>query len=152
MPLYPSGVRFVDSFGRPVEPIRVERMSEQDHKAVEEMRQRRASKAYKEAHDKIWDHRVKFRDFDASDHFGEPETMATYLTEALDAGDLESITSRLVDMARAAGMKQLAADIKGHGDNPLSFINHQFTPGLDKTQLILGAFGLRLTIQPVRRS
>lgn len=53
---------------------------------------------------------AKFRPFDAADYLDDEETIAEYITAALDDPNPDVLLAAVRDVARVRGMAQLAKD------------------------------------------
>ena len=92
---------------------------------------------------------VKTATFDAADYLHDEETIAEYLTAALEDPIPDVFLTAIRDVARARGMAQLAKDA-GLGRESLY---KAFTPGAkpryDNVLKLLHALGVRISATPV---
>jgi len=91
---------------------------------------------------------TKYAHFDAADYLDDEETIAEYLTAALEDPDPDVFLTAVRDVARAKGMTQLAKDA-GLGRESL-YKAH--TPGAkpryDTVLKLLHALGVKLSASP----
>ncbi|MEE7547345.1 putative addiction module antidote protein [Xanthomonas sp. Kuri4-1] len=86
--------------------------------------------------------------FDPAEFLEDDEALATYLTEALASGDAEHFQDALQVVARARGMSQIA-EASGLGRESLyKALKPGAHPRFDTVQRVLGALGVRLSIEP----
>lgn len=94
-------------------------------------------------------HVDKFASFDAVDYLDDEETIAQYITAALEDSNPDEFLAAVRDVARARGMAQLARDT-GLGRQSLY---KALTPGAkprhDTMLKLLHALGVRLSASPV---
>lgn len=154
MPRYPAGVRFVDSFGRPAKPIRLEKFTEEDRRALlEQMRQldaQRRTESCQRAEQRFWDHQAKFQEYEVAEHLDDPEQISAYFTEAFAVNDYQGIAFALAHIARAKGMSDIAdkiwADLNG-----LSYFAH-VDPPVSRAGQVLESIGLKFAVVPAEPS
>lgn len=93
---------------------------------------------------------VKFAPFDAADYLDTEETIAEYLTAALEDPNPDVFLAAVRDVARARGMAQLARDA-GLGRESLY---KALTPGAKPRQAtvlkLLHALGVNLSARPAQ--
>jgi probable addiction module antidote protein len=80
--------------------------------------------------------------FDAADYLDDEETIAAYLSEALETGDSDYISHALNTVARAKGMTDVAKE--AHNGNA--------KPKFDTIRKLIESFGLRLVAKPMEES
>ena len=85
---------------------------------------------------------VKISKFDAADHLDHQETIAVYLSEALQTGDSEYICHTLNTIARAKGMNDVAKE--AFSGNP--------KPKFDTVRKAIESLGLKLIVEPVEEN
>ncbi len=89
-----------------------------------------------------------WKTFDPADYLDDEATIAAYLSACLEEDDGALFMSALGDVARARGMTKLAADA-GLGRESLY---KAFSPGAhprhETIRRVIGALGLRLTVEP----
>ncbi|WP_256777266.1 MULTISPECIES: addiction module antidote protein [unclassified Stenotrophomonas] len=87
--------------------------------------------------------------FDPADHLVDDAAIAVYLTEALAADDAVHFQDALQAVTRARGMSQVA-EAAGLGRESLyKALKPGAHPRFDTVQRVLGALGVRLTIEPL---
>jgi probable addiction module antidote protein len=84
---------------------------------------------------------VKVSKFDAADYLDNQETIAAYLSEALEPGDSEFLYEALATVARAKGMTNVLKE-NGLGRESLS------KPEFDTVLKVIESFGLKLVAKP----
>lgn len=137
MPSYPAGVRFVDQFGRPTRPLLLEKVTEEEWRALgEQTRQLEAD----------WDHRAKFEEYEVAEHLDDVERVAAYFTEAFAVGDYHGIAVALVHIARARGRPDLAEKI--WADLTERYYVGFFDPSISAAGKVLDSIGLKLAVVP----
>lgn len=85
--------------------------------------------------------------FDPAEYVGADDAVATYLTEALAAGDAGHFQDALGTIARARGMAGIA-ETSGLGRESLyKALRPDAHPRFDTVQRVLLAMGVHLTVQ-----
>ncbi|WP_313141847.1 addiction module antidote protein [Stenotrophomonas sp.] len=91
--------------------------------------------------------RLKTAPFDPADYLLDDEAIATYLSEALAAGDAGHFQEALGTVARSRGMRGVA-EISGLGRESLyKALRPDAHPRFDTVQRVLSALGVHLTVQ-----
>ena len=85
---------------------------------------------------------VKVSKFDAAGYLDNPETIAAYLSEALETGDSEYIYHALNTIARAKGMTDLAKEQLGGNSKPK----------FENVRKMVESFGLKLVAKPIEET
>ena len=85
---------------------------------------------------------IKVSKFDAADYLDNQETIAAYLSEALETGDSDYICGALNTVARAKGMIDLAKEALSENSR-LEF---------DAARKVIESFGLRLVAKPIEEN
>ena len=85
---------------------------------------------------------IKVSKFDAADYLDNQETIAVYLSEALEPGDTEYIYDALHTIARAKGM----IDVTGEA------LSGNSKPEFDTVRKVIESFGLRLVAEPIEEN
>jgi probable addiction module antidote protein len=88
---------------------------------------------------------VKVSKFDAADYLDSQETIAAYLSEALEPGDSEFFYEALNAVARAKGMTNVLKEIGLEGE---SFSKPEFETVLK----VVESFGLKLVAEPIKEN
>jgi probable addiction module antidote protein len=85
---------------------------------------------------------IKVSKFDAADYLENQETIAAYLSEALELGDSEFIYATLHTIARAKGMTDVAKEA----------LNGNPKPKFDTVRQLIASFGLKLAAAPIEEN
>ncbi len=87
--------------------------------------------------------------FDAADYLDDEETIAEYLTAALEDADPDVFLAAVRDVAHARGMAQLAKDAELGGES----LHRLLAPGVklhyDTMLKLLHALGIKLSARPL---
>ena len=90
--------------------------------------------------------RTTTRPWDPADHLTSTEDAVAYLDAALEAGEPQLVAAVLGDIARAAGMTEIAA-ASGLGRESLyKSLSINGNPGLTTVLKVIEALGLRLRV------
>jgi probable addiction module antidote protein len=92
--------------------------------------------------------KTKTRPYDSARYLDTPETIAAYLTEALETEDASFIASALGTVARAKGMSEVARKAGLSRENLYRSLGGQAKPELDTVIRVFGAVGLTLSASP----
>jgi len=92
--------------------------------------------------------KTKTRPYDSARYLDTPETIAAYLTEALETEDASFIAFALGTVARAKGMSDVARKAGLSRENLYRSLGGQTKPELDTIIRVLGAVGLTLSANP----
>lgn len=92
---------------------------------------------------------TKFAPFDAADYLTDEETIAEYLTAALDDPNPDLFLAAVRDVARARGMTQLAKDTGLGRESLYKALTPGAKPRYDTVLKIMHALGVKLTAAPV---
>jgi probable addiction module antidote protein len=90
---------------------------------------------------------TQFAPFDAADYLDDEETIAAYVSAALEDPNPEVLLSAVRDVARARGMTQLAKDAGLGRESLYKTLSPGAKPRYDTVLKLLGALGVRLTAQ-----
>jgi probable addiction module antidote protein len=82
---------------------------------------------------------IKVSKFDAADYLDNEETIAAYLSEALETGDIEFVYDALHTIARAKGMTDVAKEA----------LSGNSKPKFDTVRKLMESFGLKLRAEPI---
>jgi probable addiction module antidote protein len=89
---------------------------------------------------------IKTKPYDAAEFLTDPETIAAYLTEALESDDPRYIAKALGAVARArGGMAQLARETGITRESLYRALSENGNPELGTTLKVMRALGVRLT-------
>jgi probable addiction module antidote protein len=91
---------------------------------------------------------MKSQPFDPADLLDDEESMAAYLSEALDTGDPAFIADALGVVARARGMSRIARDSGLSRESLYRALSPTGNPELATLLRVVGALGLRLSVTP----
>ena len=91
--------------------------------------------------------------YDVAEHLRTPEEMAAYLEACIEEadGDATFIAKALGDIARAQGMTQVARDAGLSRESLYKALSGDRAPGFDTILKVMGALGIKLHAQAVRR-
>jgi len=87
----------------------------------------------------------KLKVFDAADYLEDEETMAAYLSAALEDPNPDVFLAAVRDVARARGMAQLAQDAGLGRESLYKALSPGAKPRYDTVLKLLGALGVKLT-------
>lgn len=91
---------------------------------------------------------VKLAAFDAADYLDDEETIAEYLTAALEDPDPDVFLAAVRDVARARGMTQLAKDAGLGRESLYKALTPGAKPRYDTVLKLLHALGVKLSATP----
>lgn len=86
--------------------------------------------------------------FDASDYLDSEETIAEYLTAALENPDPDAFLVAVRDVAKARGIAKVAADAGLGRESLYKALKPGAQPRFDTVRRLLGALGVRLDVTP----
>ncbi|AGX88030.1 addiction module antidote protein [Candidatus Symbiobacter mobilis] len=92
---------------------------------------------------------VKFSPFDAADYLDDEETIAEYITAALEDSNPDVFLTAVRDVARARGMSQLAKDAGLGRESLYKALMPGAKPRYDTMLKLLHALGVKLSASPV---
>ncbi len=92
---------------------------------------------------------AKFAPFDAADYLDDEETIAEYITAALEDPNPDVFLTAVRDVARARGMAQLAKDAGLGRDSLYKALTPGAKPRYDTMLKLLHALGVKLSASPV---
>jgi len=90
-----------------------------------------------------------FAPFDAADYLDDEETIAEYLTAALENPNPDVFLVAVRDVARARGMTQLARDAGLGRESLYKALTPGAKPRYDTILALLQALGIKLTASPI---
>ena len=93
---------------------------------------------------------AKFAPFDAADYLEDEETIAEYITAALEDSNPDVFLTAVRDVARARGMAQLARDAGLGRESLYKALAPGAKPRCETVQKLLHALGVKLTATPAR--
>lgn len=94
---------------------------------------------------------VKFAAFDAADYLTDDETIAEYITAALEDPNPDVFLTAVRDVARARGMAQLAKDAGLGRESLYKALTSGAKPRYDTMLKLLHALGVKLSASPCSR-
>ncbi|WP_313950458.1 addiction module antidote protein [Accumulibacter sp.] len=92
---------------------------------------------------------AKYAHFDAADYLDDEETIAEYLTTALEDPNPDVFLTAVRDVARAKGMTQLAKDAGLGRESLYKALTPGAKPRYDTMLKLLHALGVKLSASPV---
>ena len=92
---------------------------------------------------------AKFSRFDAADYLDDEETIAEYITAALEDSNPDVFLAAVRDVARARGMAQLALDTGLGRESLYKALTPGAKPRYDTILKLLHALGVKLSASPV---
>ena len=92
---------------------------------------------------------VKIATFDAADYLNDEETIAEYLTAALEDPNPDVFLAAIRDVARARGMAQLAKDTGLGRESLYKALAPGAKPRYDTVLKLLHALGVKISATPV---
>lgn len=87
--------------------------------------------------------------FDAADYLDDEETIAEYLSAALEDSNPDVFLTAVRDVARARGMSQLAKDAGLGRESLYKALTPGAKPRYDTVLKLLNALGIKLSATPV---
>lgn len=93
---------------------------------------------------------TKFATFDAADYLDSEETIAEYISAALEDSNPDVFLAAVRDVARARGMAQLAKDAGVGRESLYKALTPGAKPRYDTMLKLLHALGVKLSASPVR--
>ncbi|WP_290650854.1 addiction module antidote protein [Aquisalimonas sp.] len=94
----------------------------------------------------------EFSPFDAADYLDEEETIAEYLTAALEDPNPDVFLVAVRDVARARGMTQLARDTGLGRESLYKALTPGAKPRYDTVLKLLHALGVKLSATPLHET
>ncbi|MDD2775644.1 MAG: putative addiction module antidote protein [Gallionella sp.] len=95
---------------------------------------------------------TQFSPFDAADYLDDDETVAAYITAALEEDDPDAFLSALKTVARARGMTQLAKDTGLGRESLYKALAPGAKPRYDTMLKVLRGLGISLQAKPTHVS
>ena len=92
---------------------------------------------------------TKFSPFDAADYLDSEETIAEYITAALEDPNPDVLLAAVRDLARVRGMAQLAKDAGVGRESLYKALTPGAKPRYDTMIKLLHALGVRLSASPL---
>jgi probable addiction module antidote protein len=88
--------------------------------------------------------------FDSADYLNTAEAMAAYLNAYLEDATPEELRAALATVARSHGVADLAARSGITRQGIYKALGEEGNPSFETMRSILGAIGLRLTVEPAK--
>ncbi|MBC9073030.1 putative addiction module antidote protein [Thauera sp. CAU 1555] len=92
---------------------------------------------------------ASFTPFDAADYLDDEETIAAYLSAALEDPNPDVFLTAVRDVARARGMSQLAKDAGLGRESLYKALTPGAKPRYDTVLKLLHALGVKLSASPI---
>jgi len=93
---------------------------------------------------------LKLNDFDPARYLDDDEAIRDYLEAILEEGDAGLLAAALGDIAKARGMSDIAHDSGIAREALYKALRADAQPRFDTIARVLGAIGLKLTIQAIK--
>jgi probable addiction module antidote protein len=93
--------------------------------------------------------KTKTRPYDSAEYLDTPETIAAYLTAAVESGDASFIVQAIGDAARARGMTDIAKEAGVSRENLYRALSGETRPEFGTILSVLRALGVELRVQPL---
>jgi len=94
--------------------------------------------------------KIKTAPFDAADYLDDEETIAEYLTAALEDPNPDIFLVAVRDVARSRGMAQLARDTGLGRESLYKALSPGAKPRYDTMLKVLHALGVKLHVEPAQ--
>src|SRR5206468_9484188 len=94
---------------------------------------------------------VKLLKFDAAKYLNHPETIAVYLSEALETGDSDYIFHALNTIARAKGMTNVAKETGLGRESLYKALGGTAKPEFETVRKVIRSFGMKLIAEPIEK-
>ncbi|CAB3781311.1 addiction module antidote protein [Pararobbsia alpina] len=95
---------------------------------------------------------VKLRSFDAAAYLDNEETIAAYISDALESGDSDVLMSAIADVAKARGMARVASDAGVGRESLYKTLAPGSKPKVETLLKLLGALDVQLIVKPRAKS
>ncbi|MGA7524884.1 MAG: addiction module antidote protein [Acidobacteriaceae bacterium] len=95
--------------------------------------------------------KAKTKPFDPAEYLDDPESIAAYMTEALETGDPAFIADALGIVARARGMGEIAQEAGLSRESLYRALSADGNPEFATVLRVVRALGLRLSAAPAKR-
>ncbi len=89
--------------------------------------------------------------FDSADYLNTGEAIAAYLDAYLEDGTPEELRNALATIARSHGVSDLARRSGMSRPGIYKALGEDGNPSFENVRALLGAMGLRLTVEPAER-
>ena len=88
---------------------------------------------------------IKVTPFDASEYLDDEETIASYISSAMEADDQDVLLLALADVAKARGMAKVAADAGLGRESLYKALKPGASPKFDTVNKLMHALGIKFT-------
>jgi probable addiction module antidote protein len=92
---------------------------------------------------------AKTKPFDPAQYLDTPESIAAYMTEALETGDPSFVADALGVIARARGMSEVAREAGVSRESLYRALSADGNPEFGTVMRVAHALGLRLSVTPI---
>jgi probable addiction module antidote protein len=92
---------------------------------------------------------AKTKPFDPAEYLDTPESIAAYMTEALETGDPSFVADALGVIARARGMSEVAREAGVSRESLYRALSADGNPAFGTVMRVAQALGLRLSVTPI---
>jgi probable addiction module antidote protein len=92
---------------------------------------------------------AKTKPFDPAEYLDTPESIAAYMTEALETGDPSFVADALGVIARARGMSEVAREAGVSRESLYRALSADGNPEFGTVMRVAQALGLRLSVTPI---
>lgn len=92
--------------------------------------------------------KIETTPFDSADYLNSAEAIAAYLDEYLEDGSPEELREAMATVARSRGVSDLARRSGVSRPGIYKALGQDGNPSFETVRSILGALGLRLTVEP----
>lgn len=92
--------------------------------------------------------KTKTSKFDAAKYLDHRETIAAYLNDALESGDIDEIKLAIGTVARAKGMSKVAEETGFGRESLYKSFSPETSPAFDTVRRVVDALGLKITVEP----
>jgi len=95
---------------------------------------------------------VKVTPFDASEYLDDEETIASYISAAMEADDQDVLLLALADVAKARGMAKVAADAGLGRESLYKALKPGSNPKFETINKLMHALGVKFAAVPDRKT
>lgn len=96
--------------------------------------------------------KAKTKPFDPAEYLNDSESIAAYLSDALESEDTAFVADALGVVARARGMSEVAREAGVSRESLYRALSTDGNPEFATVLRVIRALGLRLSAAPVRRA
>lgn len=95
---------------------------------------------------------IKVTPFDASEYLDDEETIASYISSAMEADDQDVLLLALADVAKARGMARVAADAGLGRESLYKALKPGANPKFETVSKLMHALGVKFAAVPDRKN